>query len=128
VSIVKWVTNLESINCISITSCNLFNNFSWGKSVLVHTIVELDTFKETSAFTRNKMVALGQNGFSLWVFCRECTESASANLFFSIIKESWLANNSEYFVTHSCGAFKCYFLSSSKCSFLFVIDMLSDWN
>ena len=127
-SIVKWVTNLESINCISITSCDLFNNFSWGKSVLVHTIVELDTFKETSALTRDKMVTLCQDSFSLGVFCRECTESASADLFFSIIKESWLVNYSEYFITHCCSAFKCNFLSTSQCSFLFVSNMLSDWN
>lgn len=124
----KWVTNLESINCISITSLDLFNNLSWGKSVLVHTIVKSDSFKETSALTRDKVVALSQNGFSLWVFSRECTESASANLLFSIIKESWLANNSKDFVSSSCSAFKCNFLSSSQCSLLFVSDMLSDWN
>ena len=46
VTIMEGVSNLEAINSICTTSSNLFNNLSWSKSKLVHTIIESNSGEE----------------------------------------------------------------------------------
>lgn len=69
VSIVKWVSYLECINCISSLGLNLSVDLSWGKSKVVNAIVEGHSLKEVHAGTGDKEVALAQDVLSLGVLC-----------------------------------------------------------
>ena len=97
VTIMEGVSNLEAINSICTTSSNLFNNLSWSKSKLVHTIIESNSGEEVCWLRRDKPVTLCKNGLRFRVFCWEGTEGTCANLFFSIFEESWLVQNSKDF-------------------------------
>lgn len=52
------------------------------------------------------MVALGEDRLSLGVLRGECTESTSADLFLSVIEESWVVDNSEDFISSNNTASK----------------------
>ena len=52
------------------------------------------------------MVALGEDRLSLGVLSGECTESTSADLFLSVIEESWVVDNSEDFISSNNAASK----------------------
>ena len=49
VSIVEWVSQLESINGISVSLLDLSINLSWGDSVLIELVVELNVSNELHA-------------------------------------------------------------------------------
>lgn len=58
VSVVKWVTYLECVDCICTAGLDLVSDLLGSVSVLVHAIVESDAFGEVHACTRNEPVAL----------------------------------------------------------------------
>jgi len=98
----EGVSNLETINSICTTSSNLFNNLSWSKSKLVHTIIESNSGEEMSRLRRDKPVTLRKNCLRFRVFCGEGTEGTCANLLLSIFEESWLVQNRKDFFTMNC--------------------------
>ena len=49
VSIVEWVSQLESINGIGVSLLDLSINLSWGDSVLIELVVELNVSNELHA-------------------------------------------------------------------------------
>lgn len=51
VTVVEWVSNLESVHGIGLLLLDLFANLGWGQSILVHAIVELDVLQKSHAFT-----------------------------------------------------------------------------
>ena len=105
-SVVERVADLEAVDGISTACGDLLNNFSGGESEFVEAIVEGDASEESSARTRDQVVALGEDRLSLGVLRGECTESTSADLFLSVIEESWVVDNSEDFISSNNTASK----------------------
>ena len=106
VSVVERVADLEAVDGISTACGDLLNNFSGGESEFVEAIVEGDASEESSACTGDQVVALGEDRLSLGVLRGECTESTSADLFLSVIEESWVVDNSEDFISSNNTASK----------------------
>ena len=46
-SVMEWVSNLEGINGISSSLLSNIKDLLWGKSVLIHTVSELDVLGES---------------------------------------------------------------------------------
>jgi len=67
VTIVEWVADLEAIDSISTTGLNLFGDLTWGESILVEAIVELDLVEEASALRAHEPVSLSHDGLGLGV-------------------------------------------------------------
>jgi len=127
VSVVERVANLEAVDGISTACGDLLNDFSGGESVFVHAIVESDTSEESSACTGDQVVALGEDGLSLGVLHRESSEGTCADLFLSVIEESWVVDNSEDLITSDNTGSKGNLWFACEGSLLFISDMLGNW-
>ncbi len=127
VSVVERVANLEAVDGISTACGDLLNDFSGGESVFVHAIVEGDTSEESSACTGDQVVALGEDGLSLGVLHGESTEGTCADLFLSVIEESWVVDNSEDLITSNNTGSKGNLWFACEGSLLFISDMLGNW-
>ena len=121
VAIVKWVAHLECINSISAASFDLFTDFFGSVSVLVHAVVEDDTFGEVHAGARNVPVALGLDDFSLGVVVAEASELTSADFLLSVFEENGVVDDSKNIVGDGA-ALEGNFLVSSKSCLLLISD------
>jgi len=95
VTIVKWISYLESVDSIGTSLFSDFLDLSRKKSVLVHTVVVLNSLAESHCFARNKEVTLFLHSFNLWVFDRPGSKSLGRNFLLSVIEELWLLDDGE---------------------------------
>lgn len=95
VTVVKRVSHLESINCISTFSFNLGSYLLRGNSVLIKSIIEFDSLDKSGSWSWYEHVSLCHDSFNLGVFSWECTEDSGWDLFLSVIKEDWVFNDCE---------------------------------
>ena len=94
VSIVKGVSDLESIDGISILRFDHLLNLSRGLSIIVEAIVECHSLRKAGC-SRDEEVTLFADGLCLRVVLGPCTEGSCADLFLSVVKEDWLADDSD---------------------------------
>lgn len=99
-TVVKWVSDLEGVNSISILGLYLFLNLSWGQSVFVQPIIKHDSLGESGCST-DKEVSLLNDSLSLWVIARPRTECPRAYFFLSIFEENRIADDCKYIITKS---------------------------
>jgi len=124
VTIVEWVSNLESVNSIGTSLLDLLRDLTWGISVLVKTIVELDLGEEAGGFTRDEPCTLLHDLSGSWVLGGEATEGTGADLLLSIGEESWLVNDGDDLVVPLEGDGGL----TLESSLLLVRDVLDNWD
>ena len=95
VSVVEWVSNLESVDNISSLQFHLGVDFLGGQSVLVEAVIEFDFLDESSFASRYQKVSLGQDTFDLGVLAGECSEGSGTDFFLSVFEEDWVFNHSQ---------------------------------
>lgn len=127
VTIMEWVSDLEGINCISISSLDFSVDLCWGHSVVIHVVIERDVLDEIHAGSRDKPVTLGHDSLNLWVLERMGTKGSSGNFFLSIFVENWLVDDGKD-VFGELSAFDGDLLLALECLLLLGGDVLGDWN
>lgn len=120
----KWVSNLECINCISASFLGNVINLLWSHTILIHTIIKSYLTCKPHRFSWNQIITLLPYTTNFWVVLRMSSKSLSANLFFSIIEKLWLFNNCHYFIL-PCQRNSALTL---KLISLFGSNVLSNWN
>ena len=63
----EWVSNLESVNCISVSLLSDLFDFGWKESVLIHAIVVLDSLAESHALSGDEEVTLLFHSLNFWM-------------------------------------------------------------
>jgi hypothetical protein len=104
VSVVERVSELESVDCISVSLLDLVVDFSGGESVLVHAVVEGDLSDVSYSGAADEVVTLGHDSLDLGVLEGEGAEDSSADFFLSVFEEDGVLNDSEDFVVEDLGA------------------------
>jgi len=97
-SVVKRISNLECVNCISSSFRSDLVNLGWGHSVLIHSVIEFDIAGESHGHSRDEMVALLPDSVNLWVFLTGCAEGFGADFFFPVVEKFWLLDDGNDFV------------------------------
>lgn len=120
-SIMERVTDLEGKNGISISQVSLVSNLGGSHSVLIHFVVPLDALGE-SHVSRDEEISLVHNVLSHGVSGVHASESSSADLFLSVIKENRVIDDSVDLI--AVGNFDA--LCSSERFFLLFGDVLCD--
>ena len=99
-SIMQRVSNLESVNSIGFLFLNLFLDLSRSHSVFVQSIVESNSLCKAGS-SRDKEISLCDYCCSFRVLLGPGSECPRADLFFPVIEEDWIADNSEDIITNS---------------------------
>ena len=99
-AVVEWVSDLECIHCISFFKFNLLLNLRWRQPVFVQSIVESNSLCEAGS-SRDKEISLCDYCCSFRVLLGPGSECPRADLFFPVIEEDWIADNSEDIITNS---------------------------
>ena len=123
-AIVEWVSDLESVNCISSSFGRDLVDLGWGHSVLIHAVVEFEFGGELHGLSGNEVISLLPDSADLWVIERCGTEGLGTDFFLTVVKEFWLVDDGDDIVT----PFQCNSLLAFKLCFLFRCNMLSDWH
>jgi hypothetical protein len=125
VTIVKGISNLESIYSISIFGFDLSADLLRSESVLVEAIIEVDDGHATQGLSCNQEVSLSHNSFHLVVLGTQSSESPCTYFFLSVFKESGLFNHSQNLIGYF-GASQSDSLLVFKSSLLLFGDGLGD--
>jgi len=125
-TIMKWVSNLECIHSIGLSINNSLVDLFRSHSVSIHTIIEFNISQKSHAFTWHKEVTLSQDYFNFWMRLSKSTKYSGGNLFFTVIEEDWLFNDSKNLIGY-LGAFDSDFSFAFKPSFFFSSNCLGDW-
>lgn len=92
-SIVKRVSNLESVNCISSSFLSDLINLCWSHSILIHSVIEFEFAGESHWSSWDKMISLLPDSANLWVLLTGSSEGLGANFFFPVVEKFWLLND-----------------------------------
>lgn len=76
VTVVKWVSNLESIDSVSTSIDDGLVHLCGRHSVLIHAIIELDILQEMHLFSRDEEITLRQDSFYFRMSLSECSKNA----------------------------------------------------
>lgn len=92
-TVMKWISHLKSIYCISPSRVSYLFDLSWSQSILVHAVIVYWSLSEPHGRSREKIVALFIDPLNLWMLNRLCAKSLSADFLLTIIKKLWLLDN-----------------------------------
>ena len=93
-TVMKRISHLKSIYCVSPSRISNFFDLSWSQSILVKAVIVYWGLSEPHRRSREKIIALLINPLNLRVLHRFSPESLGADFLLTIIKELWLLDNS----------------------------------
>ena len=95
VTIMERVSDLESIDDISIFLDDGSLNLLWSQSVLIVAVVEDRSLDKAHRVSADQEVTLGKDSLSLGVVRRHAAEGTGADLFLAVVKENWVLDDSK---------------------------------
>ena len=95
VTIVERVSNLESVDNVSILGIDSSLDLAWRQSVLVISIVKHGSLEEFHSLARNEEISLSEDSLGLWMLIRHAAEGTSADFFLTVVENLGLVDDSE---------------------------------
>jgi hypothetical protein len=89
-TVMKWISHLKSIYCVSPSRVSYLFDLSWSQSILIHAVIVYWGLSEPHRRSREKIITLFIDPLNLWMLNRPCAESLGADFLLSIIKKLWL--------------------------------------
>lgn len=99
-TIVKGVSYLESVDCVSPSLISDLLDLSRSQSVLIHAIIVCWRLGEPH-FARHKVVSLAVDSLNFRMFQRSRSKSFGADLLFAVIEELWVFDNGKNIIRPS---------------------------
>lgn len=125
VSIMKWVSDLECVDGVSVLLLDHFRDLGGSLSVGVDAVVECHSFGK-AGWARDEEVTLCDDGLCLGVLCGPGSECSGADLFLSVVEEDWLADDGENVVADGA-ALDCNRILALQFFLLFSGHGLGNW-
>jgi hypothetical protein len=128
VTIVEWVSDLESVDYVSILRFNSTLNLAWGQSILVISIVKDGSLEEFHSLARDEEVSLSEDSLCLGMFGGHAAKGTSANFFLTVVVNFGLVDDSKDLIRSESSAGKSNSSLTFEISLLFSSNILSDRN
>ena len=128
VTIVERVSNLESIDDVSILGLNSRLDLAWCQSVLVISIVKHGSLDEFHSLARDEEISLSEDSLGLWMILRHAAEGTSADFFLTVVENRGLVDDGKDLIRAESSTGKSNRLLTFKISLLLSSNILSDRN
>ena len=123
-TIMKWISHLKSIYCVSPSRVSYFFNLSWSQSILVHAVIVYWRLSEPHGSSREEIVTLFIDPLNLWMLNRLGSKCLGADFLLTIVKKLWLLDDCKDIIR----PFECNFVMALQLRLLLRGEVLGDWH